>query len=223
MTEQKNGGFPMLPVVSGLSLAYFFLLRPRMLNWGTKLGEAEQQLPGDELILRPNLQATRSIDVNAAPEVVWAWLAQMGRDTTGFYNIDPLSNRGIPSANYLRHDLPEIKIGMSLDNGFKVLRLEQPHYLVVGAFDMPNLLGTTTDLIYAYVLIRQQAQRTRLVVRVRGYSTGLVGMVYNWLYEPLEFIQTTTQLRTLAELAQATREIYVPTKEKANGNIRQNA
>lgn len=225
MSETKNerGGFPMFPVASGLSFAYFFWLRPRMLNWGTKLGEAEQMLPGDDLILRPNLQATRGIDVNAAPEAVWAWLAQMGRDTTGFYNIDPFSNSSIPSANYIRHDLPEVKVGVSLDNGFKVLRLEQPSYIVFGAFDIPNPFGTTTDLIYSYVLIRQQAQRTRLVVRVRGYSTGLLGNLYNLLYEPYEFIQTVTQLRNLAELAQANREIYVPIKEKSNGNIRQKA
>ncbi len=225
MSEQDNtkGGFPLFPVFTGMALGYYFWLRPRMLNWGTKLGEAEQQFPGDDLILRPNLQATRGIDIQAAPEAVWLWLAQMGRDTTGFYNLDPLSNRGIPSANYIRHDLPEIKTGMELDNGLKVLRLEQPNYLILGAFDMPNWFGTTTDLVVSYILLRQHGQQTRLVVRVRGYSMGLPGKLYNLLYEPIEFIQTTTQLRNIAELAQANKEIFVDSKQKSNGNIRERA
>lgn len=225
MSEKNNekGGFPLFPVVTGAALAYYFWLRPRMLTWGTKLGEAEQQFPGDDLILRPNFQATRGIDIQAAPEAVWPWLAQMGRDTTGFYNIDPLSNKGIPSANFIRHDLPEVKVGMALDNGLKVLRLDQPNYIIFGAFDIPNLFGTTTDLVFSYILLRQHGQRTRLVARVRGFSTGIPGKLYNLLYEPVEFIQMTTQLRNIAELAQANKEIHVTPKEKSNGNIRMNA
>jgi hypothetical protein len=208
--QEQKGGVPVLPVLTGLTLAYYFLMRPNLLTWGTKLGEAEQQLPGDDLILNPNMQATRGIDIEAPPEAVWPWLAQLGRDTTGFYNIDPLANKGIPSANYIRHDLPALEVGQTLDNVLKVLRADQPNSLIFGAFDIPNWFGTTTDLTMAYILLRQQGNRSRLVVRTRGYSFGLPGQIYNWLYEPLDFIQTSTQMQNIAELARANKEISTP-------------
>ncbi len=83
---------------TALAFVYYYFLRPQMLRAGTRLGESQRRLPGDDIIAMPGYQATRAIDIDAPVEAVWPWIAQMGRDRTGFYGLDGLTNRGIPSA-----------------------------------------------------------------------------------------------------------------------------
>src|SRR5579862_6787464 len=86
---------------AGLGAGYLMVVRPKMLSAGATMDEVERPLPGDEVIVTPNFQATRAININAPVEIVWPWIAQMGRDTTGFYALDSISNRGLPSAAYI--------------------------------------------------------------------------------------------------------------------------
>lgn len=58
--------------------AYQRLVRPHVLNWGATPEEVLQALPGDELLPEVQTQTTRAIAVDATPEQVWPWLAQMG-------------------------------------------------------------------------------------------------------------------------------------------------
>ncbi|GAB4078358.1 hypothetical protein GCM10028781_31260 [Nostocoides australiense] len=41
--------------------------------------ETNSLLPGDELVDRPTIVATRGIDIAAPPEAVWPWVAQLGQ------------------------------------------------------------------------------------------------------------------------------------------------
>ena len=82
-----------IPAVTG-GLVYFFLLRPQMLKWGTHLGESQRRLPGDQYVPKPNVQMTHAINIDAPPQAVWPWLAQMGRERTGFYGLDMWTNQG---------------------------------------------------------------------------------------------------------------------------------
>jgi len=51
--------------------AYGFFLRPQMLKWGTRLGESQRRLPGDELVPQPNARFTHAMSIDAPPEALW--------------------------------------------------------------------------------------------------------------------------------------------------------
>jgi len=45
-------------------------------------------LPGDELVEPGAPRTTRAVTIDAPPEAVWPWLAQIGEDRGGFYSYD---------------------------------------------------------------------------------------------------------------------------------------
>ncbi|MDR1151534.1 MAG: hypothetical protein LBK72_03485, partial [Bifidobacteriaceae bacterium] len=61
-------------------------------SWGATASERTRDLPGDDLIPFPRLQATRAIGISASPADVWPWLVQLGQDRGGFYSYDVLEN-----------------------------------------------------------------------------------------------------------------------------------
>jgi hypothetical protein len=49
------------------------LLRRRYLYWGATDDEMTMALPGDELLRRADLTATRAITIRATAEGIWPW------------------------------------------------------------------------------------------------------------------------------------------------------
>jgi hypothetical protein len=193
-----------LPVLLGLtSLAYYFFLRPQMQKWGTRLGESQRLLPGDELIPKPNFQMTHAINIDAPPEALWPWLAQMGRDRTGYYGLDLFENQGIPSVTDLRQDLPAPEAGMELDDGFHIIELETNRKFLFGAFDLQQFTGATQDVTMLYLLERRTDGSTRLLVRRRAFSYGLSGVLHNVIDEITYFISSRRQLNNLKLFAES--------------------
>lgn len=183
---------------------YHVLVRPRLLKWGALPAEVNRPLNGDTLIPRPNLEATRAIDINAAPETVWAWLTQMGRERTGFYGLDRIDNWGIPSATYLRRDLPTLTVGTTLDNGLKIFDVnDHDLHLLMGVFDRPHEFGGNIDLTYLYSLERTMDGGTRLIVRMRGYTNGTAAWFYNRYFEVLDYVMGRKQLEGIKTRAEA--------------------
>jgi len=72
--------------------AYARVVRPWLRTWGTRPGDADKPLAGDETVPDPGVQQTRAITIDAPPEVVWSWPAQLGQDRAGFYSYRWLEN-----------------------------------------------------------------------------------------------------------------------------------
>ena len=85
---------PSRPVAlaSGLVGAYLAVGRPLMLHWGATCEDLHKSLPGDERVPAPAVQSTRAVTIEAPPEAVWPWLAQIGQDRAGFYSYEWLEN-----------------------------------------------------------------------------------------------------------------------------------
>ena len=188
-----------LPVIG---TAYYFSVRPRMLWTGTRLDERGRSFPGYDLIPAPNLQATRAVDIDAPPETVWAWIAQMGRDGSGYYGLDSLSNGGVPSVAYLRKDLTAPQQGAAMDNAYHILALEPNELLLYGAFDLPIPPGETMERTTLIWLEPLPNGTTRLLIRTRGYTYGLFGVLYNLYYEVVDTLHGTAQLRNIKQRAE---------------------
>jgi hypothetical protein len=60
-------------------------LRARLARWGATDAEVRGALPGDDLVGRADVAATRAITVHAPAAAVWPWIAQLGQGRTGMY------------------------------------------------------------------------------------------------------------------------------------------
>jgi hypothetical protein len=73
---------------AGAVVAYLTVGRKPCLTWGATDEEAQQLLPGDELLEAPDLISTRAITIDAPPAAIWPWLLQMGSGKGGGYTYD---------------------------------------------------------------------------------------------------------------------------------------
>lgn len=67
-------------------------LRPARSHWGLSAEEASLPREGDELVKDPRWSWTHAVEVEAPPEAVWPWVAQIGADRAGFYSYQWLEN-----------------------------------------------------------------------------------------------------------------------------------
>jgi hypothetical protein len=144
-------------------VAYLVVFRPWQLRWGATDEELERAMPGDDVVAKPDLDATRGLTVKAAPEEVWPWLVQMGYRRAGFYSYDRLDNAGIPSAERILPEYQGLKVGdeVPIDriNRMEVVALESDRVMTW------NLPGR--GFTWAWGLYPEGEGRTRLVYRIR--------------------------------------------------------
>ena len=110
------GGRRMLLEVADVLVAVpLFLTAPLYrrwhLQWGATPAEVSGPMPGDKLVPVSHFTATRAITINAAPEAVWPWIAQVGYRRAGFYSYDLLDNLGRPSAATVLPEWQHVHVG----------------------------------------------------------------------------------------------------------------
>ena len=178
------------------------LLRARSLRWGATDGEVEMVLPGDELVPRADLTATRAITVRAsAADGVWPWIAQLGQARGGFYSYDFLENLmgcDVHSANRVVREWQRIEVGAQVNLHPKLAltaALVEPERTLVLRGGVP--IGGAPppyDFTWAFVLCDQPDATTRPVVRERyRYSRRWAPL----LVEPVELISFAMSRRML--------------------------
>ncbi|GAA1694573.1 hypothetical protein GCM10009733_107890 [Nonomuraea maheshkhaliensis] len=182
--------------------AYLLLVRPRLLRWGATRGEAIRPLPGDDIVPRPHVAATRAITVDAPPEAVWPWLAQMGgHPRAGWYAYDRITNDGRPSADHILPGLQRLQAGDLLptppvDGGYTVERVVPGRELVLA------IRAFHVTVSWAIVLLGEE-EHTRLLFRHRLHCRpGFFGLAYLLLSESADFLITRKQLMTIEALAE---------------------
>ncbi len=122
-----------------------FIGRKR-LRWGTVGTEATDPLPGDEHVPEPKWSYTLGVDIDASPEEVWPWIAQIGQGRGGFYTYQTLENMaGCRITNTTEilpdHQHPAVGDGIYLHPTAPPLQIE--------IVDPPNalvLLGSPVDI-----------------------------------------------------------------------------
>jgi hypothetical protein len=94
MRIRQLGALAGIPVVIGglAAASYPRLWRDWCLTWGATAEEATRAMPGDDLLADPDVQTTRAITIEAAPDDVWPWLVQMGSSRGGAYTYDWIEN-----------------------------------------------------------------------------------------------------------------------------------
>jgi hypothetical protein len=161
---------------TGMALAlpavYLSLVRPWLMTWGSTASERARIYPGDDPTgPEPALRITRAVTVDAPPEKVWPWVAQIGQQRGGFYSYDWLENLAgcqIHSAERIHPEWQDVHpgdpIGMAPDFGTEVEAVEPGHALVVKNWG-------------AYVVEPAGEGRSRLVARAH-VEPGLPSLAY---------------------------------------------
>ena len=134
--------------------------------------ERRRPLPADTIIPRPLLTSTHAITIDAPPEQVWPWLAQMGSGRAGWYSWDAIDNGARPSATRIVPELQAVAAGDVMPavpgarDAFVVAAVDPPRDLVLTVAD-----GSGTPAVaWEHVLERLEGDRTRLIVRAQVSS-----------------------------------------------------
>ena len=154
-----------LALLFALILLYLSIIRPWHLHWGATQKEVALMLPGDDLVPKPNFNATRAISINASPEIIWRWLIQIGSKRAGWYSIDRIDNGGVKSSETILPEFQTIKIDQFIPftpnqkNGMWVKDFKTNEYIL-----WVDKIGNASWLWY---LIPVGNDKTRLITRLK--------------------------------------------------------
>ncbi len=171
-------------------------------TWGATADEVAASLTGDEWLEGgPAVRArmTRVIAIEAPPEVVWPWIAQMGRGA-GWYSYDRLDNGGRTSARHIVNWIPEPRLGDATPIGY--LRHIDPGREVVWWLKSVRFLGSRFRAVMLYRVIGDGG-RSRLLVRVQMEARGLVARPACWLVRILDGFMMRRQLAEIRQRAES--------------------
>ena len=199
------------------------VLRSWYNRWGATPAEVTRPLPGDELAPSPMLGYTRAITIQAPPERVWPWLAQMGQGRGGLYSYDGLENLAgckIHSAERILPEQQNLQVGDLIRLGppgypcFVVAEIEPPRVLVLLGADPKSGQAvayraemekgyaiSTWQFILEAIDERATHRGTRLLVRQRLKYSPEMGWVWR-LTEPVGFVMERKMLLGIRQRAE---------------------
>ncbi|WP_298584656.1 Acg family FMN-binding oxidoreductase [uncultured Kocuria sp.] len=188
------------------------LLRRRRMAWGATPEEVSSTWPGDELLPDPSWTATHAVTVDAPPERIWPWLAQLGQGRGGLYSFERLENligcrmrntdRILPEHQDLS-TVPEIRLAPQA--ALAVAHVEPGRDLVLAAPGPPRADRRSAGGLWSFHLRPDPAGGTRLVERLSfpAGSTRRERLVTSpVLIEPVSFVMSQEMLRNLGRLAE---------------------
>lgn len=180
-------GFSLVLVVL---IAGFTWLGAVIPNWGAAKDEISRPLPGDELVPNPQLVWNHAITIQAPPEAVYPWLAQMGDSRGGFYSYTMIENLfmiagGLPdryrNAAVIHPEWQDPPPGQGIIVNYMAIQETVPNsYVLAGSTpEMPGVLWT-----WLWYLEPTGTDSTRLIVRHRFQLPpeapfGIVNAVFN--------------------------------------------
>jgi hypothetical protein len=166
------------------------------MQWGSMAEERAAAMTGDDWIDAgepARIRMTRAITIDAAPEVVWPWLAQLGRGA-GRYSVDRLDNGGKASARHIVSWIPEPRVGDAAALGY--LRHLDPGRELAWWTPGVRFLGAYVRAVYLYSL-RPEGDGSRLVMRVSATATGAITWILSALLPLIDTIMACRQLKNL--------------------------
>ena len=185
---------------AALVALYLRFLRRPVLTWGAE-AEADERLPGDELLEDADGVATRAIDVDAPPSAVWPWIAQMGPvPRGGAYTYDWIENLlglDMHSADEVLPDFQHPEVGDTIGYGRNRMRVErvEPEHVLAWRSEDGNWVWT--------FVLEPRDGGTRLVSRNRFRLPTLAARVGMVPMEPASLVMERKMLLGIKERAEA--------------------
>ena len=181
---------------------YFAVIRDLQMNWGATGEEITRTMMGDELLEKPDMNATRAIEIYAQPEEIWPWIIQIGYNRGGFYGFDNIDNGGHPSSDIILPEFQDLQVGDSIPGGeykgqiFNILEVAEvtPGREMAWVFLKGTPWGGGT---WSWRLYKVDENRSRLVSRLRQkYSFDSFQGAVSWsMIDAIEILMMRTTLR----------------------------
>jgi hypothetical protein len=199
-----------------ITVVYFGLLRPWHLRWGATWEERAKLLPGDDFVVRPRTGSTRAVTIDAPPEQVWPWLAQMGQGRGGLYSYDWLENLfgcDVHSSDEVLPELQQVAVGDTIrlvreghpaDLFFEVAFVHPGRALVLKSPGDPDgvLAAGMAYTTWAFVLDRLPDRKTRLLSRWRTDFRPTLRGYFWWKFGPSELVSFVMERKMLKGIRQ---------------------
>jgi hypothetical protein len=162
--------------VAGFGLAalaawsvYLIAVRRWQERWGATDEEVMHPMPGDALAPGARDVSTRAVTIEARPNQVWPWLAQMGYQRGGMYSYDWIDQLlGVlekPSSDEVLPQFQDLKAGDEIPIGsgpnWPVAAIEPNRSLVL------DIIQPGLHISWSFGLNGLDDRRTRLVLRIR--------------------------------------------------------
>lgn len=190
-------------------------------RWGATPNETKAVLPGDTRVPYPRIQYTRAVTIQASPEIVWGYLAQLGQERGGLYSYQALENLIGCQMRNADHIVPEwqrLRVGDRIrlgPKGYPLYRIVSliPGYSITCAGADPKTeeaTGVTIPMPVHYtnfewtLVVKPIDQRlTRLISRARTDHSPDIGTTVMWhCFEPVNFVMERKMLLTIKRLAE---------------------
>lgn len=204
------GAFGML-----FNLVTPFLRRTRS-RWGLDEATARRELPGDEIVADPRWSWTHGIEVDAPPEDVWPWMAQLGQERGGFYSyqwLEKLAGCEIRNADRIHPEWQDVQVGDPFRlhpqmPPLRVVDVEPGRWFVVEAGeefriwpDLDREKAAHGSWLF-YVEPLDDGRRSRVISRFRADFTDDLAtrLMYGpWLTESIGFVMDRRMLIGIKE------------------------
>jgi hypothetical protein len=191
--------------------AYNFAVRPWFLHWGTTEQEKARALHGDDAWIGGTVTGTRAVTVQAPPEKVWPWIAQIGQDRAGFYSYTWLENLLLADIHNTYRVRPEWQARQAKD----IIRSVKPGFMFGLVKEKDGYTGWKVSFVApgqamtlrnwgTFALEPTDAGGTRFLARSRAEKLpGVAGRLLGfWVLDAAHFImekRMMTEVRRLAE------------------------
>ena len=196
-------------VLALTGMAVSLAMRPVYLRWGTMPREAYYDLPGDQSEPGKGFQILHAINIDATPEQVWPWLAQIGHDRGGFYSyawLENLFGLRIVNADRVVPEWQERAIGevVPATPAQWLGLVDQPVGWKVTQFDPGRVLFL--ENWGAFAVVRTGPATTRLYIRTQGDARSSASLLWSpvelLVFEPAHFIMQRKMLLGIKERAE---------------------
>jgi len=189
----------------------FALLPPLFHTWGATEVEIARTYPGDDLLSAPALSWTHAMTVDASPDQVWPWIAQLGERRGAYYSYTFIENLIAGEKLYVNADriLPEHQNpqpGVMLIGGMLAVREVKPgQWMLAESTEALDELGL--GWTWLWWIAPHGAGQTRLIVRGRIQPPeGMDNPVLGWFIDAGSFVMGRRMLQGLALRAEGRSE-----------------
>jgi carbon monoxide dehydrogenase subunit G len=157
---------------------------------------------------------TRAVTIEAPPERVWPWIAQLGRGA-GWYSIDWLDNGGKTSAWHLVSWIPEPSLGDATAIGY--LRDIDPGQSVTWWLDGGRFVGSRARLVSSF-LCCGEGQGTRVISRISADTAGPLALFAMLVFACIDSIMAGRQLVGLRDRVEYCERNPTTVKDSETGD-----
>jgi hypothetical protein len=189
-------------------------------RWGTRWGSTPEErarvMPGDDYLAsgpRTHVAMTRAISIGASSEVVWPWIAQLGRGS-GWYSVDWLDNGRRVSARHIVSWIPEPELGDATAIGY-LRHFDRGRALAWWVNGVP-FAGSQAQLVSCFE-INAEPGGTRLVSRMSADAAGPMAPVALMIFRLIDSIMARSQLLGIRDRVEVGGEAQSKSKALETG------